>query len=222
MKAGRNEIRPVDRIPPHVLIGAYTEGVFPMAESGEILWFSPLKRGVIPLDDRFHIPHGLKRTLKRGRFEVRRDTAFRAVMEGCADRSETWIDDVIIDSYCRLHELGFAHSVECWDEDGLQGGLYGVALGRAFFGESMFSLKADASKVALVGLVEWLRANDFLLLDSQWMTDHLRQFGGEEIPREEYLRRLDEALLDAGEGDGDRQAEGPESEPARREGGIPR
>lgn len=187
----------MERIPPHVLLGAYTEGVFPMAEGGEILWFSPLKRGVIPLDDQFHIPHGLKRSLRRKPFEVRRDTAFRQVMEGCAARDETWIDRVIIDSYCHLHELGFAHSIECWDEDGLQGGLYGVMLGRAFFGESMFSLKSDASKIALVHLVEWLRELDCLLLDTQWMTDHLRQFGGEEIQREDYFILLDEALEDA-------------------------
>ena len=167
----------MERIPPHVLLGAYTEGVFPMAEEGEILWFSPLKRGLIPLDERFHIPHGLKRVLKKSPFEVKRDTAFREVMEGCAAREETWIDEVIIDSYCHLHELGFAHSVECWDEEGLQGGLYGVALGRAFFGESMFSRRKDASKVALVHLVEWLREDGYLLLDTQWMTDHLRQFG---------------------------------------------
>jgi leucyl/phenylalanyl-tRNA--protein transferase len=184
----------VERIPPHVLLGAYTEGVFPMAEDGEILWFSPLKRGVIPLDRRFHVPHGLKRTLKRGPFEVRWDTVFRTVVECCAARDETWIDAVIIESYCRLHELGFAHSVECWDGEGLQGGLYGVALGKAFFGESMFSRKPDASKVALVHLVDRLRRDGYLLLDTQWMTDHLRQFGGQEIPREAYYRLLDSAL----------------------------
>lgn len=184
----------MERIPPHVLLGAYTEGVFPMAEGGEILWFSPLKRGLIPLDDSFHIPHGLKRVIRRQPFEVRRDSAFRQVIEACGEREETWIDEVIIDSYVHLHEVGFAHSVECWDEEGLQGGLYGVSLGRAFFGESMFSRKADASKVALVHLVEWLREEDYLLLDTQWMTDHLRQFGGEEIAREDYFMRLDEAL----------------------------
>ncbi|MBL50269.1 MAG: leucyl/phenylalanyl-tRNA--protein transferase [Roseibacillus sp.] len=184
----------MERIPPHVLLGAYTEGVFPMAEDGEILWFSPLKRGLIPLDERFHIPHGLKRVLRKAPFEVRRDSAFREVIEACGEREETWIDEVIIESYVHLHELGVAHSVECWDEDGLQGGLYGVALGRAFFGESMFSRKADASKVALVHLVEWLREEEYLLLDTQWMTDHLRQFGGEEIAREDYFSYLDEAL----------------------------
>jgi len=184
----------VERISPHVLLGAYTEGVFPMAEGGEILWFSPLKRGVIPLDERFHVPHGLKRTLKRRRFELRWDTAFREVMEGCAAREETWIDKVLIESYCQLHELGFAHSVESWDAEGLQGGLYGVALGKAFFGESMFSRKPDASKAALVHLVERLREGGYLLLDTQWMTDHLRQFGGMEVPRDEYFALLDAAL----------------------------
>jgi len=202
----------VERIPPHVLLGAYTEGVFPMAEAGEILWFSPLKRGLIPLDNRFHIPHGLKRILKRDPYEVKRDTAFREVMEGCAAREETWIDDVIIDSYCHLHELGFAHSVECWDEEGLQGGLYGVALGRAFFGESMFTRKRDASKVALVHLVEWLRGEGFILLDTQWMTDHLRQFGGEEISRDDYFILLDQALEDIYEVPGKSE---PEEQPSQ-------
>lgn len=186
----------MERIPSHVLLGAYTEGVFPMAEGGEVLWFSPLKRGLIPLDDRFHIPHGLKRVLRRKTFEVKRDSAFRQVIEACGARDETWIDQVIVESYTQLHEIGFAHSVECWDDEGLQGGLYGVALGRAFFGESMFTRKADASKVALVHLVEWLREDGYTMLDTQWMTDHLRQFGGEEISRDEYFILLDEALED--------------------------
>lgn len=129
-------------------------------------------------------------------FEVRMDTAFREVMEGCGDRAETWIDPVIVESYCQLHEMGFAHSVECWDEEGLQGGLYGVALERVFCGESMFSRKTDASKIALVSLVDWLREGGFLLLDTQWMTEHLRQFGGREVPREEYLMLLERALRD--------------------------
>ena len=124
------------------------------------------------------------------------DTDFRGVIQGCSEREETWIDDVIQDSYCELHKLGFAHSVECYDEEGLQGGLYGVSLGRAFFGESMFSRKPDASKIALVYLVEWMRENDYLLLDTQWMTEHLLQFGGKEIPREEYLKLLAEALAE--------------------------
>ena len=186
----------MEPIPSHVLLGAYTEGVFPMAEGGEVLWFSPLKRGLIPLDDRFHIPHGLKRVLRRKTFEVKRDSAFRQVIEACGARDDTWIDQVIVESYTQLHEIGFAHSVECWDDEGLQGGLYGVALGRAFFGESMFTRKADASKVALVHLVEWLQEDGYIMLDTQWMTDHLRQFGGEEISRDEYFILLDEALED--------------------------
>ena len=142
-----------------------------MAHEGEIQWFSPPSRGLIPLDDRFHIPHGLKRALKRQPFEVRWDTAFREVMLACADREETWIDEVILESYCHLHQLGHAHSVECWDEEGLQGGLYGVELPGVFFGESMFSRKTDASKIALVALVGNLRARNFQLLDTQWMTE---------------------------------------------------
>jgi leucyl/phenylalanyl-tRNA--protein transferase len=181
-------------IPNDVLLEAYSRGVFPMAEEGEILWFSPEKRGLIPLDDRFHIPHGLKKALKKKPFEVRWDTAFREVMLGCAEREETWIDEVILESYCALHAAGHAHSVECWDEDGLQGGLYGVALPSAFFGESMFSRKTDASKIALVGLVEGLRKRDCQLLDTQWMTTHLKQFGGYELPREQYHAELARVL----------------------------
>lgn len=165
-----------------------------MADDGEILWFSPEKRGLIPLDERFHIPRGLKRSLKKKPFEIRWDTAFREVMLACAEREETWIDEAILESYCALHDAGAAHSVECWDEDGLQGGLYGVELPGVFFGESMFSRKTDASKIALVALVERLRENDFRLLDTQWMTDHLRQFGGYELPREKYHSALRDAL----------------------------
>jgi leucyl/phenylalanyl-tRNA--protein transferase len=186
-------------IPPEVLLGAYAQGVFPMAEDGEILWFSPQRRGIIPLDERFHIPHGLKKALRKKPFEIRFDTAFREVMLACAERESTWIDGAIIESYCALHELGHAHSVECWDKEGLQGGLYGVELGKAFFGESMFSRKTDASKIALVALVERLRERGFELLDTQWMTDHLRTFGGTEIGREEYLRMLGR-LLDPAKG----------------------
>lgn len=173
--------------------------MFPMAHDGEIHWFSPEMRGVIPLDEGFHVPHGLKRALRRRPYEVRRDTAFREVMLGCADREETWIDPVILESYCRLHELGFAHSVECWDADGMQGGLYGVELPGVFFGESMFSRRTDASKIALVALVEDLRGRGCRLLDTQWMTPHLRTFGGREVPRDGYLALLREALDAAGE-----------------------
>lgn len=189
-------------IPPEVLLDAYARGIFPMAHEGEIEWFSPVRRGLIPLDERFHIPHGLKRALKRKPFNLKWDTAFREVMLACAARDETWIDEVILESYCNLHALGFAHSVECWDDEGLQGGLYGVALPGVFFGESMFSRKTDASKIALVALVENLRERGFQLLDTQWMTSHLRQFGGYELPRKQYQAELAEALrLGMGEGD---------------------
>jgi len=181
-------------IPTEILLEAYSRGIFPMAEAGEILWFSPERRGVIPLDDRFHIPHGLAKSLKRRHFDVRWDSAFRQVMLGCAARAETWIDKVILESYCTLHQLGHAHSVECWDTDGLQGGLYGVSLPGVFFGESMFSRKTDASKIALVALVERLREQGVTLLDTQWLTPHLRQFGGYELSRKAYLAALQDAL----------------------------
>ncbi len=165
-----------------------------MADDGEIVWVAPRMRGLIPLDERFHIPRGLEKALRKKPFEIRFNTAFRQVMEGCADRGETWIDPVILESYCKLHENGHAHSVECWDADGLQGGLYGVSLGKAFFGESMFSRKTDASKIALVALVGRLREQDFELLDTQWLTDHLGTFGGYEIPQEKYLSMLYHAV----------------------------
>lgn len=165
-----------------------------MSEDGEIYWFQPKMRGIIPLDERFHIPHGLKRAMKKHPFQVRIDTAFREVMEGCGDREETWIDPVIKESYCQLFDLGFAHSVECWDDEGLQGGLYGVRIGKAFFGESMFSRKTDASKIALVKLVDWLREEEVELLDTQWMTDHLRTFGGYEVTALEYQALLTDAV----------------------------
>jgi len=184
-------------IPPEILLEAYSQGVFPMAEDGEILWFSPEKRGLIPLDDRFHIPHGLKKALKRKPFEIRWNTAFREVMLGCAEREETWIDETILESYCGLHAIGHAHSVECWDADGLQGGLYGVSLPGIFFGESMFSRKTDASKIALVSLVNRLREENYRLLDTQWMTEHLKQFGGYELSRRQYQKQLADVLKES-------------------------
>ncbi len=177
-------------IPPDLLLHAYRNAVFPMAmEDGELAWFSPDPRAIIPLDT-FHLPHGLKRTLKKARFEIRLDVSFETVMRRCAVRDETWINEEIIQSYTRLHELGFAHSVEAWVEDQLAGGLYGVALGGAFFGESMFHEVTDASKVALCALVERLRARGFTLLDTQWITPHLRTFGALEIPRSVYQKLL--------------------------------
>jgi len=184
----------MERIEPHILLGAYAEGVFPMAEEGELLWFSPVQRGLMPLDEGFHIPRGLRKALRKNAFEIRMNTAYREVMRGCADRDSTWIDEVIMDSYQEIYELGFGLSVECWDDEGLQGGLYGVRLGKAFFGESMFSKKTDASKIALVALVEHLRDEGAILLDTQWLTDHLRQFGGYEVPRDVYLELLADAL----------------------------
>jgi leucyl/phenylalanyl-tRNA--protein transferase len=184
-------------IPPAVLVAAYREGVFPMGlEDGNIGWFSPDPRGIIPLD-RFHAPKRLMRVVRRGIFDVRIDTAFEAVMRACADREDedgTWINDTILASYVNLHRLGLAHSVETWRDGRLVGGLYGVHLGRAFFGESMFHNETDASKVALVALVERLRARQFSLLDTQWTTPHLEQFGGVEIPRDDYLRQLKDAI----------------------------
>ena len=178
-------------IPVELLLHAYRHAVFPMAmEDGEIAWFSPDPRAIIPLDT-FHVPHGLKRTLKKNRFEIRIDTAFEEVMRSCAQRDETWINDEIIASYVNLHRLGHAHSVEAWLDGELAGGLYGVSIGGAFFGESMFHEVTDASKVALHALVERLRARKFTLLDTQWLTPHLVTFGATEIPRLEYQRRLE-------------------------------
>src|SRR3712207_6165151 len=177
-------------IAPEVLLQGYRLGVFPMGmDDGAIEWFSPQRRGIIPLDS-FHIPHGLKRTLRKGLFEVRVDTAFAEVIRRCADRDETWINDEIVGSYERLHELGHAHSLETWREGRLAGGLYGVSLGGAFFGESMFHEITDASKVALCALVERLRARRFVLLDTQWLTRHLQQFGAIDISRREYMHLL--------------------------------
>ena len=184
-------------IEPEMLLTAYRRGIFPMAvdKRGRIGWFSPDPRAIIPLDARFHVPHGLRRVLKQKKFEVTTDTDFEKVIRECAKRKEgTWISKGIIDSYCNLHRLGYAHSVETRLEGKLVGGLYGVALGGAFFGESMFHRVTDASKVALVALVERLRARGFVLLDTQWTTPHLQRFGTFEIPRHEYLWRLEHAL----------------------------
>ena len=184
-----------DNLIPEVLLLGYRKGIFPMAmDDGEIAWFSPDPRGLIPLDERFHIPHGTARALRRNPFEIRIDTAFREVMLGCAERDETWIDARIVAGYGELHALGFAHSVETWQDGRLVGGLYGVSIGAAFFGESMFHRARDASKVALVHLVEHLRRRNFRLLDIQWTTPHLRTFGAYDVPREHYARLLSEAL----------------------------
>ena len=181
-------------IPPAFLLNAYANGIFPMGlPNGELGWFSPDPRGIIPLET-FHVPHGLARTLRRNRFEIRFDSAFVEVMRACAQREDTWIDDEIVSSYERLHQLGHGHSVEAWREGNLVGGLYGVALGGAFFGESMFHTETDASKVALNALVERLRSQGFVLLDTQWVTPHLATFGATEIRRREYMKRLKAAI----------------------------
>ena len=187
-------------IPSDLLLAAYSSGWFPMAdESGTISWYSPDPRGVMPLDT-FHVPSRLQRTLRRSSLQVRIDAAFADVMRACAEAEResedggTWISEEIIASYCALHALGHAHSVEVRDGDRLVGGLYGVALGGAFFGESMFHTATDASKIALVALIERLRARGFTLLDTQWVTPHLEQFGAIEIPRPDYLQRLEASL----------------------------
>ena len=182
-------------IDPELLLRAYALGWFPMGTGrrGRIEWFSPDPRGILPLDT-FHAPSRLRRVVRQARFDVRIDTAFEDVMRACAHRDDTWITDDIVASYVSLHRLGFAHSVETWQDGTLVGGLYGVAIGGAFFGESMFHTATDASKVALVALVERLRANGFVLLDTQWVTPHLAQFGGAEISRGDYLERLAAAL----------------------------
>lgn len=192
-KVPRRDCR-LDEIEPEFLLKAYQLGVFPMAmQDGEIAWFSPDPRGIIPLDG-FHIPHGLRRTLKKNPFEIRINSQFREVMHGCADRSATWIDESILVSYNRLHAMGYAHSVETWQDGELVGGLYGVVMGGAFFGESMFSRVTDASKVALAHLVERMRERGFRLLDTQWSTPHLKKFGCVEVSRPRYMRLLEEAL----------------------------
>jgi leucyl/phenylalanyl-tRNA--protein transferase len=182
---------------PALIVRAYREGIFPMAlEDGEIGWFSPDPRGVIPLET-FRVGRRLARVIRQARFEVAVDRDFPGVMRACAERpgEGTWISPEIFEAYVRLHQLGRAHSVECWQDGQLAGGLYGVHLGGAFFGESMFHRVTDASKVALAALVERLAAQGFLLLDVQWLTPHLEQFGAIEIPRPEYLARLKEALV---------------------------
>jgi leucyl/phenylalanyl-tRNA---protein transferase len=188
------------RLTPEILLGAYAEGLFPMAErrgDPNLYWISPEARGIIPLDG-FHVSRRLARTVRSERFEVRIDTAFDAVIRACAapgpGRSESWINDQIVSLYTALHGRGAAHSVECWRDGKLAGGLYGVTLGAAFFGESMFSLERDASKVALAHLAARLIAGGFRLLDAQFLTAHLARFGAIEIPRRAYLARLQDAL----------------------------
>jgi len=185
---------------PDLLIRAYAAGIFPMAESrdtSEVYWVDPRMRGILPLDT-FHIPGKLKKKVRRQVFDIRCDSAFPEVIECCgeaaANREDTWINKPILDAVIQLHEMGLAHSVEAWQDGQLVGGLYGVSLGAAFFGESMFSRATDASKVALVHLVARLRLGGYRLLDTQFVTDHLKQFGAIEIPATDYHKLLEDAL----------------------------
>ncbi len=182
-------------IDPDLLLSAYRTGIFPMAEGveGEIRWYEPARRAVFPLDA-LKVSRSLRRTLKRNAFEVRLNTAFESVVRQCANRDETWISETIVQSYLELYRRALAFSVESWLGEELVGGLYGVSLGGVFFGESMFSTRTDASKVALVALVEHLREKEFVLLDAQFMTPHLQTLGAVEISRQEYLKRLHPAL----------------------------
>jgi leucyl/phenylalanyl-tRNA---protein transferase len=190
------------QLDPETLLSAYAQGAFPMADRhGVIRWFTADPRGVFPLDRRFHIPHTLRQIVRQKKFELRINHDFEATMRACknvarGDREGggTWISDELVAAYVRLHDLGFAHSVECWQAGELAGGLYGVSLGGAFFGESMFHFRPNASKVALVHLVERLRERGYELLDTQASTAHLRQFGCIEMPAAEYLKKLRRAL----------------------------
>jgi leucyl/phenylalanyl-tRNA--protein transferase len=195
------------QLDPETLLSAYAQGAFPMADRhGVIRWFTADPRGVFPLDHRFHIPRTLRQIVRQRRFELRINHDFEATMRACKDvprgdreSGGTWISDELVAAYVRLHDLGFAHSVECWRDGKLAGGLYGVSLGGAFFGESMFHRERDASKVALVHLVARLIAGGFVLLDTQFVTDHLRGFGAVEVPRRRYRTDLDVALLHQGD-----------------------
>lgn len=186
---------------PELLLNAYASGYFPMAEgrdSPQLHWYYPQQRGILPLDA-FHIPRSLARCMRQRPFTLTTDRAFPEVIrqcaEPCASRPQTWINDEIIALYVALWERGFAHSVECWREGALVGGIYGVAIGGAFFGESMFSRVSNASKVALAHLAQLLQASGYGLFDTQFVNDHLIQFGVVEIPRRDYLKRLHDAIL---------------------------
>lgn len=188
------------RIPPDLLLKAYASGVFPMAENAddpEVFWVRPETRGVIPLDA-FHVPKSLAKVIRQARFEVRYDSDFAGVIDGCAEtgegRASTWINAPIREAYLDLHRRGHCHSVEAWRDGRLVGGLYGVSLGAAFFGESMFSRERDASKVCLAHLVERLRRQGFVLLDTQFTTEHLKRFGAVDVPRRKYEKLLEQAL----------------------------
>lgn len=187
-------------VTPDMLLRAYSIGLFPMADSAddpELFWVEPEIRGVIPLEG-FHVSRSLAKTIRKSHFDIRFNTAFEAVMEGCAapapDRPTTWINNKIRALYATLHSMGYAHSVEAWEDGALVGGLYGVTLGSAFFGESMFSRRTNASKICLVQLVERLRAKGFELLDTQFTTEHLKSFGAIDVPKAEYEIMLADAM----------------------------
>jgi leucyl/phenylalanyl-tRNA--protein transferase len=181
---------------PETLLQAYSQGAFPMTDrDGQTRWYTADPRGILPLE-KFHIPHTLRQIVRQQRFEIRINYDFPGTMRACMNvrREGSWISEDLVRVYSQLHDLGFAHSVEAWQNDELAGGLYGVSLGAAFFGESMFHYKRDASKVALVHLVERLRERKFELLDTQATTQHLRRFGCVDIPAPEYIARLNRAL----------------------------
>lgn len=180
----------------HQVLHAYTQGIFPMAdpdENNEIFWYEPTMRGVI-FPGEFHVSKNLRRLIAKKTFELRMDGDFEACIRGCAARPETWISEEIIEVYTGLHQMGYAHSFEAWQDGKMAGGLYGVALGKVFFGESMFHKVTDASKAALVFLVEWMKKEGYELLDCQFINEHLLQFGAREIKQEEFLELLDQAL----------------------------
>jgi leucyl/phenylalanyl-tRNA--protein transferase len=188
------------RIPTDLLLKAYASGVFPMAESAndpEVFWVRPETRGIIPLDG-FHTPKSLKKTIRKNLFDFRVDFDFEATIDACAERREerrsTWINAPIREAYVQLHRMGHCHSVEAWRGDRLVGGLYGVSLGRVFFGESMFARETDASKACLVRLIERLKERHFALLDTQFTTEHLKRFGAIDVPRSQYEKMLADAL----------------------------
>lgn len=198
--ASRNLEHDLTQITPELLLKAYAFGVFPMAKSRteqDVYWVQPKERGIIPLNQ-FHVPRSLRKVLRKGIFEVRTDSAFEAVIEGCAEsgpnREDTWINDQIVELFTDLFDAGLAHSVETWIDGELVGGLYGLAMGSVFFGESMFTRRDNASKVALCHLVAIMKEGGYHLLDTQFITDHLAQFGAIEIEHQDYMKELGDAL----------------------------
>lgn len=198
-----HDMYPLKRPPlsPELILRAYASGIFPMADSADdpdLFWVDPRRRGIFPLDG-VHVSRSLRRRIRKGDFEIRVNSAFSDVLDGCADRDVTWINAELCAVYQALHHVGHAHSVEVWEENTLAGGVFGITLGGAYFGESMFSRRRDASKIALVWLIARLRAGGFTLFDTQFVTDHLTTLGAVEIPRAEYRRRLSSALAKDGD-----------------------